>query len=90
MIEEGGLEIRLAIPGPFGELREFKNVRIVAIEAGESCELARRMTDSLSVERPVRSYRRDPIWRWTWRRSTSVREDIVDTDQFNEMRPGEP
>ena len=33
MIEEGGLEIRLAIPGPFGELREFKNVRIVAIEA---------------------------------------------------------
>ena len=71
----------------------------MAIEAGESCELARRMTDSLSVERPVRVQERSDLALELADRPASVKtfrfvkgpfERIVDTDQFDEMRPGEP
>jgi len=103
MIEEGGFEIRLAIRGPFGEPREFKHVRIaqersyrggrvLRASSADDGFLVGREAGTLVQERsdlPLELADR-PMSVKTFRFVEGPFERIVDTDQFDEMRPGEP
>lgn len=70
MIEQRRFEIALGVLGQFGEASEFENIgiadevfdgflRLLPPGAGDDAVLF--------LERPVRSNRREPIWRWSWR-----------------------
>ena len=103
MIEEGGFEIRLAIRGPFGEPREFKHVRIAQERGDRGGRVLRASSanDGFLVGREAGTLVQErsdlaleladrPVSVKTFRFVKGPFERIVDTDQFDEMRPGEP
>src|SRR5260370_33299252 len=103
MSRGGEIEARIAIRGPCGEPREFKHVRS-AQERGDrdgrvlrACSaddgfLVGREAGTLVQERSdlALELADRPVSVKTFRFVKGPFDRIVDTDQFDEMRPGEP